>query len=104
MPIEAYAVSPADLVTVLRERATKEVEFLAEDVPSERLRGIVVDVGRAWEVICEQARRADAAMIVIGAHGYGNIDRLLGTTAARVVNHADRSVVVVRAPERVLGS
>jgi nucleotide-binding universal stress UspA family protein len=36
-------------------------------------------------------------LIVIGAHGYGIVDRILGTTAGRVVNHADRSVLVVRA-------
>ena len=37
-------------------------------------------------------------LIVIGSHGYGGIDHLLGTTAARVVNHADRPVLVVRGP------
>jgi hypothetical protein len=38
---------------------------------------------------------------VIGAHGYGVIDRVLGTTAVKVVNHLDRSVFVVRAPDRL---
>jgi len=28
----------------------------------------------------------------------------IGTTAAKVVNHADRSVLVVRAPERLTGA
>ena len=37
-----------------------------------------------------------ADLIVVGSHGYSGIDHLLGTTAARVVNHADRSVLVVR--------
>ena len=40
-----------------------------------------------------------ASVIVIGSHGYGGLERLLGTTAARVVNHADRAVLVVRSPE-----
>jgi nucleotide-binding universal stress UspA family protein len=43
-------------------------------------------------------------LIVIGSHGYDALDRLLGTTAAKVVNHADRSVLVVRAAERILDS
>lgn len=34
--------------------------------------------------------------IVIGSHGHGGIDRVLGTTAAKLVNHADRNVLVVR--------
>ena len=38
-------------------------------------------------------------MIVIGSHGYGGLDRILGTTAARVVNHALCSVFVVRESE-----
>jgi nucleotide-binding universal stress UspA family protein len=33
---------------------------------------------------------------VIGCHGYSGLDRVIGTTAGKVVNHADRSVFVVR--------
>ncbi len=51
-----------------------------------------------WDGICRAAREHDADMIVIGSHGYGALDRLLGTTAAKVVNHADRNVLVVRTP------
>ena len=39
---------------------------------------------------------ADFDLIVIGSHGFGTIDRILGTTAAKVVNHAERNVLVVR--------
>jgi len=53
-------------------------------------------VGTAWNTLCSVARDEQAELIVIGSHGYGGIDRLLGTTAARVVNHADCSVLVVR--------
>jgi nucleotide-binding universal stress UspA family protein len=45
------------------------------------------------------AERLDAALVIIGSHGYGGLDRVIGTTAARVVNHADRTVVVVRPPQ-----
>ena len=38
---------------------------------------------------------------VIGSHGYDTMDKLIGTTAAKVVNHAEVSVLVVRAPERL---
>jgi nucleotide-binding universal stress UspA family protein len=46
----------------------------------------------------------NVALIVIGAHGYQGLDRMLGTTAAKVVNHADRAVLVVRAPERLVSA
>jgi nucleotide-binding universal stress UspA family protein len=47
------------------------------------------------------ATEEDVDLIVIGSHGYHDADRVLGTTAAKVVNHADHSVLVVRAPERL---
>jgi nucleotide-binding universal stress UspA family protein len=34
-------------------------------------------------------------LIVIGSHGYHGLDRVLGTTAARVSNLARRNVLVV---------
>ena len=37
-----------------------------------------------------------ADLVVIGSHGYGGLDRLLGTTAAKVANRAPCSVLVVR--------
>jgi nucleotide-binding universal stress UspA family protein len=102
LPVEAYAASPDDVVEVLRQRGAREIAELARDVPPQRLEGVLIEVGRAWEVICEQARESDAALIVVGAHNYGNVDRVLGTTAARIVNHADRSVLVVREGDGLL--
>lgn len=58
-----------------------------------------MQVGVAWDGICSYAKEHDVDMIVIGSHGYGILDRLVGTTAAKVVNHADRSVLVVRSRE-----
>jgi nucleotide-binding universal stress UspA family protein len=42
------------------------------------------------------ARELSVDLIAIGSHGYSPVDHVLGTTAAKVVNHADRSVLVVR--------
>src|SRR5262249_52175656 len=74
-----------------------EIEEAAATVPPELLDGAYAQVGVAWDAICSAAREHDVDLIVIGSHGYGLLDRLLGTTAAKVVNHADRSVLVVRA-------
>ncbi len=99
LPFTAMTISPTDVLNVLEERARTEVAELgrtaAVGVPWE----IRIETGTAWQAICHAARAIDAALIVIGSHGYGGLDRVLGTTAARVVNHADRSVLVVRAPE-----
>jgi universal stress protein F len=77
--------------------AKSELEEAARDVPPELLDGCSAQVGVAWDAICAAAREHDVDLIVIGSHGYRILDRLLGTTAAKVVNHADRSVLVVRA-------
>jgi nucleotide-binding universal stress UspA family protein len=96
LPSEAYAMSPDELVVSLRDRALREVTALAAAVGGPP---VLVEVGTPWQVICRVARERDAALIVLGSHGFSGIDHVLGTTAAKVVNHADRSVLIVRAPE-----
>ena len=87
---------PGGLEAFLTQHAKADLEARARDVPSERLDGATTGIGTAWSAICTAGREYDADLIVIGSHGHGAIDHLLGTTAAKVVNHADRSVLVVR--------
>lgn len=101
LPAEAYAVSPEEIPALLERLALRDLERLNGTVPAE-LRGTIrVLVGTPWQSIDHVAREEDVDLIVIGSHGYGALDRVLGTTAAKVVNHADRAVLVVRAPERL---
>jgi nucleotide-binding universal stress UspA family protein len=90
---------PEGVVQILRQRAQRELEEAAKAIPAGIAFETRVDIGTAWQGICEAGKDVKAAMIILGSHGYSGIDRLLGTTAARVVNHADRSVLVVRQPE-----
>lgn len=91
-----YFTSPNDLAAMLIEDAKKELTQLSLDVPPDILDGIYTHLGSPWDAICRAAREHDADLVVIGSHGYGALDRVLGTTAAKVVNHADRSVMIVR--------
>jgi nucleotide-binding universal stress UspA family protein len=84
------------LLDVLRHDADAHLAAAASHVPSESLAGTRVTIGAPWQAICDAARDENVDLIVIGSHGYSAVDRLLGTTAAKVVNHADRSVLVVR--------
>ncbi|MBX3260507.1 MAG: universal stress protein [Labilithrix sp.] len=93
---DIIGVSPNTLVDKLVESARTSLESFRADVPPELLAGVEVRVGTPWNAICAEATARGVDLIVIGSHGYGGIDRLLGTTAAKVVNHADRSVLVVR--------
>jgi nucleotide-binding universal stress UspA family protein len=99
LPPEAYALPPDSLAALLEGEARKFLEHEASSVPEELLDGVKVAVGTPWQAICEVAKQENVDLVMIGSHGYRGIDKLIGTTAAKVVNHADRSVLVVRAPE-----
>jgi nucleotide-binding universal stress UspA family protein len=96
LPVEAYAMSPDGVIVVLQQRATNELAELAKRIPAGVSFEARQDIGAPWQAICEAGRQVQASLIIIGSHGYAGLDRLLGTTASRVVNHADRSVLVVR--------
>ncbi|MEA2697027.1 MAG: hypothetical protein QOI66_1298 [Myxococcales bacterium] len=99
LPREAYAVSPSDVGALLIEEARRELDGYAHELPAALLPSVRIEYGSPWQAICDEAKAEQVDLIVIGSHGYGGLDRLLGTTAAKVVNHADRSVLVVRAHE-----
>lgn len=52
-----------------------------------------IAAGRPWETVLEVATDVDATLVVVGPHEHG-----LGSTARRVVTHADRPVLVARGP------
>jgi nucleotide-binding universal stress UspA family protein len=51
--------------------------------------------GEPWRQILDVARALDVDLIVIGSHRHHGIERVLGTVASKIVNHADRDVLVV---------
>ena len=69
-------------------------------MPTELREKVEVEMGVPWVSICEWARRNHADLIIVGSHGYSGLDHVIGTTAAKVVNHAPCSVLVVRDPAR----
>ncbi len=101
VPIEAYSMPPQGLENLLREQAQKYIDQLETKVPAELRGGAKVAIGVPWQAICEMAKDENVDLIMIGSHGYQGLDRLIGTTAAKVVNHADRSVLVVRDAQRL---
>jgi universal stress protein F len=96
LPATAWAASPTQTVDGALLTARRDLAELSSSVPAELLEGASAQVGVAWDAICSSAREHDVDLIVIGSHGYRLRDRIIGTTAAKVVNHADRAVLVVR--------
>lgn len=100
VPQDFWKSTEKPLIEVLRQDAAAYLDTCSSRVPLD-LRASPpseVVVGAPWQVVCDAARRTGADLVVIGSHGYAGLDRLLGTTAAKVVNHAPCSVLVVREP------
>lgn len=93
---ELVVHSGSPLLDDLTREATSELEALAREQPRIRREDLVVRVGAPWDTICREAGIQDVDLVVIGSHGFRGFDHVLGTTAARVVNHCERSVLVVR--------
>jgi nucleotide-binding universal stress UspA family protein len=95
MPPPPGSFVPIPSETIV-ESAEASLKCLEEQVPVELRDGAVLELGSAADAVCRMARAYDADMVVIGAHRYGVLARVLGTTAARIVNRIERPVVVVR--------
>jgi len=78
--------------------AQLELEQLAERNPRIHVESPVIADQAVWRLIVSRAERPDIDLLVLGSHGYGTLERLLGTTAAQVVNHTKRNVLIVRSP------
>lgn len=96
LPANVWALPPAQVTDQLLAIAKNELDQDGAGIPPELFESATVHVGIAWDTICSVAKEDDVDLIVIGSHGYDILDRIVGTTAAKVVNHADRSVLVVR--------
>jgi nucleotide-binding universal stress UspA family protein len=99
-PLPAYAATIGEVEEVKKEkdaffeRLLLQVRKLAEE------NGVPVEVelrpGHAAELIIHYARERGADLIVLGHRGHFLRDRMLGSTADRVAQHADCPVMIVR--------
>ena len=53
---------------------------------------------RTARTIMSAAEVLDAGLIIIGSHGHGRFEGLLGSTGTKLVRHAQTSVLVLRNP------
>ena len=71
------------------------LRILAESAPKAAVAPPTVRSGQPWRAILAASEELNVDLIVMGSHGYHGLDRVLGTTAGKVVNLARRSVFVV---------
>jgi universal stress protein F len=93
---EFYVHAAANMADLLVDKAKTDLDALAKGLPAGLVDEFDVHIGTPWDTICREAKAKDCDLVVLGSHGYSGLDRVLGTTAAKVVNHCDRSVLVAR--------
>ncbi|WP_194097969.1 universal stress protein [Marivivens aquimaris] len=93
--IPSYALSymPMDMMAETREAIRKELGARAASTPN--CQAYVID-GHAGRSILDWAEEHGVDLIVMASHHPGLGDYLLGSTAARVVRHAQCAVHVMR--------
>jgi len=94
--IPAYAQSylPEGQLQQNLEETRKALSAVAEAAGVET--DVVVRYGSPSPVILDEADERDCDLIIIASHHPGIKDYLMGSTASRVVRHADCSVLINR--------
>jgi nucleotide-binding universal stress UspA family protein len=102
IPVAEIGEFTDDLETWLRETAEATV---ADGVELARRAGLeasgeALESGStAWRVLAATAETHGAALVVAGSQGHGRVASvLLGSVSAGLVHHAERPVLIIRAP------
>lgn len=93
---EFYVHAAMSMTDLLVAKAKKELDALSAGLPAGMVEGYDVHIGTPWDTICREAKVRLCDLVILGSHGYSGMDRILGTTAAKVVNHCEVSVLVAR--------
>jgi nucleotide-binding universal stress UspA family protein len=104
--LAGYGYSPPTLLPELaeaeREHALEVAEAAVENaVDADVHATFQLREGDAAEEICRAARELEARVVVVGAHGWGPVQRLLfGSVSTHVLHDAPCPVLVARAGDR----
>lgn len=101
MPVTYFGEIPDERLATLRQRSQENAESVVEEaVAAAEAHGVVADgtvvYGDPVSEICAAAR--DAQLVVLGAHGWGQVKRLVyGSVSSSVLHEAPCPVLIVRA-------
>ncbi len=88
---------PPDYAEQALQSASEKLAALASEIiPAELLANVLVAHGSAYQEIIGIANKQGCDLIVMASHRPEMSDYLLGPNAAKVVRHADQSVMIVR--------
>ena len=96
IPALAWTLQGDEFEKFLVEHARGQLRRAAEKLPEGLVSDIVAEVGQPADTVLRACEERNCDLVVIGSHGYSGLDRVLGTTAGKVVNRCGRTVMVVR--------
>jgi len=79
----------------LVKQGEKSLQTFAKEMGMDEVTRLVPSGSPSHEIV-ETAKEQNADLIVVGAHGRRGLQRLLGSTASSVINHATCDVLAVR--------
>ncbi len=85
---------PGELINNMKENAHRELEGIAKAAGISS--GVEIRSGKPATAILDAANSLDVVLIIMASHQPELQDYLLGSTASRVVRHAQCSVLVIR--------
>ncbi len=94
VPVWVAAELPAHILEDSVQQAKKELQAIAS--ASSKKPEVMVRSGHPYNTILEVAKQESVDLIIIASHRPGLQDYFLGSTAAKVVRHAQCSVMVMR--------
>lgn len=95
-PETIVPMSMTNLADMLLKESQNALNTQVAAIPPELLAKAEARFGTPWQVVCGIAKEVNAELVVIGTHSRTALDLVLGTTAARITNHAHCSVLIVR--------
>jgi nucleotide-binding universal stress UspA family protein len=96
IPALAWSLQGNEFEDFLVEHARGQVLRVAETLPKGLVSDVVTELGQPADILLRATKERRCDLVVIGSHGYSGLDRLLGTTAGKVVNKCETTVMVVR--------
>ncbi len=90
-----YTMLPRDYQKVLKEDVSPKLKKMsaAFDIPGKNQ---IIKVGKPYDLICREAEKRKADVIMLGTHSKTGLNALLGSTANGVINYATCDVSLVR--------
>ena len=90
-----YSLLPNDYQKKLKNDISPKIEKILEsfDIPR---KNCYIKVGKPYDVICKEARRRKADLIILGTHSKKGLQSAIGSTATGVANNATCDVTLFR--------